>query len=663
MSSGHQKCDKTLDFENDTQARCFVKATTGSNARVSLSSDIAKHGICSLKWESFDTKNTSISYTLPFSITGSKFLRGGIKMWIYKKVSSLGRQMIVEFQDAGVELGAFSVQLGFRGWRAIWVAFSEFVKRSERKKRSISAVKFTLTHRDTIYVDLLQFEDRMSKQSRDKIVLPLTLTKKKNSETYHWSAQKPTDAALRGINSSMTSSLLHIESRLRNFYCDESKTTDMLNGSLLERWKSLNQSIDRANNKYDGLSFNLQKTVITGPPLFGRNSGYHDSRKFEHIMLKILFPLTVEFYLKSREKEMNTIISREASYLNSNNFALINQSIDRIIGTSKILKDKVFTHIQNLTRSSVKINYAEDALRFLNETRLKRICNLLDFVEDQGWADGSALGSLEREMNRAFAGYMNSLFLLKDTLHKNNKTRLQNLVKTSKWYNEFGEVYQQHFEYRGTNADRMITVMLFRLMIVLIMPTDTNAEKKARQQDMEALKRWIDNALLINTAFGGVLKPDYTGFHHKGIYGSAYVPQALHTAALVQYLLEGTVFELADAAKRNLKEGLKTLRIMAVEYSTPSSIGGRFPGYSKAVLIKILPAFAYISVSNPGTLKSAPVKGIAIMKVTEDAKIFLRLFNTSYHKVTKYMESGKIKQEKAYMNSLGSLEIMEKVRY
>ena len=87
-----------------------MKATTGSNARVSLSSDIAKHGICSLKWESFDTKNTSISYTLPFSITGSIFLRGGIKMWIYKKVSSLGRQMIVEFQDAGVELGAFSVQ-------------------------------------------------------------------------------------------------------------------------------------------------------------------------------------------------------------------------------------------------------------------------------------------------------------------------------------------------------------------------------------------------------------------------------------------------------------------------------------------------------------------------------------------------------------------------
>lgn len=154
------------------------------------------------------------------------------------------------------------------------------------------------------------------------------------------------------------------------------------------------------------------------------------------------------------------------------------------------------------------------------------------------------------------------------------------------------------FEFDGTNADGMITIMLFRLIIVLVMPTGSEEEIKARQRDMDAYKRWIDNALKINKAFGGVVKPDYTGFHHMAFYGSAYILHALHTASQLQYLLDGTDFALSVSSKGNLRESLKTLRVTAVKYSTPSSVGGRFPEYSKAVLVKILPAYAYISVSH-----------------------------------------------------------------
>lgn len=57
------------------------------------------------------------------------------------------------------------------------------------------------------------------------------------------------------------------------------------------------------------------------------------------------------------------------------------------------------------------------------------------------------------------------------------------------------------FEFDGTNADGMITIMLFRLIIVLVMPTGSEEEIKARQRDMDAYKRWIDNALKINKSF------------------------------------------------------------------------------------------------------------------------------------------------------------------
>ena len=79
-----------------------------------------------------------------------------------------------------------------------------------------------------------------------------------------------------------------------------------------------------------------------------------------------------------------------------------------------------------------------------------------------------------------------------------------------------------------------------------MMPTSTTAEKLAKIRDMKALIRWYDNALSLSEAFSGTLKPDYLGFHHSGFYASAYIPEALHNGALIQYLLSGTTFALGE---------------------------------------------------------------------------------------------------------------------
>ena len=124
----------------------------------------------------------------------------------------------------------------------------------------------------------------------------------------------------------------------------------------------------------------------------------------------------------------------------------------------------------------------------LNLHRLNKINNILDYIKQQGFADGSGLGSLDHEWNRNGAGFMHSLFLIKDSLK--NKSKLLDLIKTAKWFNEFGEIYQSpSFEIKGTTADRMITLMLFRLMTVLVMPSSTDDEIKAKIRDMEALVR------------------------------------------------------------------------------------------------------------------------------------------------------------------------------
>ena len=77
-----------------------------------------------------------------------------------------------------------------------------------------------------------------------------------------------------------------------------------------------------------------------------------------------------------------------------------------------------------------------------------------------GWSDGSGIGTLDHEMNNSGAGFMNAVFLLRKEITAAGK--IDDYVATMKWYNEFGEVYQEPFEYAGTTADRMRTVSVFR---------------------------------------------------------------------------------------------------------------------------------------------------------------------------------------------------------
>ena len=671
------RCDDILDFEDPRQQNCFVVATS-SRGKISLSTFKAKNGAKSLKLESHASGRSKFRYTRPSGsyIQGKDVLRGGIKMWIYKTTAVKGRVMKVRLIDSSKSkrVGRLNVDMGFKGWRGIWVSYDECKERidSLKKGAKITTVDFAFSHHDTIYIDLLEFVPNLAFQSRDKIVPPFTKFGSKydymdfSQQSYRWS-QKAPSATPTSIDPSKKLSIAHIESRLRNWYCDETTTTYDFTGTLKKRWNTLKKSIDKAQNEYDRLEFNPSRTVIIGPPLFclrctKGSTTYSPTdrpRKFSFIMTNVLQPLAIELHLKSRPDEITRTVTKETPKLN---LRRNKKALARICGKNTAMQNEFHNHLKSQSKpyTEAKVRLS---LQHINQARLQRIFNVLDYLEDQGWADGSALGSLYLETLRSSAGFIHSLFLLKDILHKNPayKTRLVNFINTAKWYHDFGEVYQSSFEYKGTTADNIITRMLSRLIIVLAMPTGTADEQKARQRDMEALKRWMENALTINTALGGVIKPDYTGFHHMTFYGSAYVPDALHSAAKVQYLLEGTDFKLSDQAKRNLLEGLKTLRITAVKYSTPSSVGGRFPDYSRAILASDFPAYAYISVSYPGPLPATPAKGIHISDLNSNARIFERLYQPSNTVVAKKLAGGRITPGKSYFNTLGSLQLMSKV--
>ncbi|XP_022801742.1 uncharacterized protein LOC111339361 [Stylophora pistillata] len=673
------QCDQLLDFEEMNQLNCFSAVGGGSR---SLSVDKAKSGQRSLKWEVGATAGSSVlTYTRPSSsiITGNKLRRGGVKLWLYKKDTSNGRILTVHLRDGTrrTSFGGFDVNLGFKGWRAVWVAYSECKSSSipTLSPFKLSKVTFSVSHKDTIYFDLIDFVDHMSFQTRDKIVPPINQPGYDKTEIntarqlYRWSQKQPTNLPI-AVDSSKTEGLNHIESRLRNFYCSEGKTSYDFTGFLMKRWKSLTKSIDKAHEQYDKLIFKTASDgakVISGPSLFcygckkgtTKYSATDQTRKFSFVMANIMLPLAQEYYLRSRQGEIDKTVEKELKKLSSSASTKVRISLKRIAGNHKPRQDEFLNYLNSKGKPYTKAKVRE-SLEYMNKVRLQRVINLLDYVADQGWTDGSAIGSIRGDLNQNGPGYMHTLFLLKNSLHENsaNKSRLLNLVSAAKWYNYFGEVYQRPYEYKGTNADRMITTMLFRLLTVLIMPTDTPDEQRARQRDMDALKLWMDNALAINKAFGGVIKPDFTGFHHMVFYASAYIPQALHTAAQLQYLLEGTDYALSHSSKKNLLETLKTLRVTAVKYSTPNSVGGRFPSFSRKILVNMLPAYAYVSVTRQCSRTQNPLPRVHIPDLNTDAEIFLRLYQPSDQTISKYLGSGRISQGKSYMNTMGSLDIM-----
>ena len=586
--------------------------------------------------------------------------RGGVKVWLYKDSASPGKQLKAEFKDTNDKIFClFNANLNFKGWRGIWVKFSECKpsRISVTSSSTINRVLFTLTGEVTIYIDILEFKNSLGKQTRDKIVPPINgrdLYDASNTwqRSYHWSQQPAPDLP----STADVTKNLHldvIKSRMMNWYLDETKTTtNFPAGSfLVHRWNTLLKSIQNAHKSYDD-DLVIENDKIEGPPLFCRDC--RDKDKFGDVITLILFPLALEYHIRSRTDEIDSTATDELANLNSAVATEKKSAYRAIAGRHHAMQDVFKTFLPKSSKPLTK-NQVKNAIKALNCNRLSKINHLLDYVKDQGFADGSGLGSLNHEMNRVGAGFSHSLLLISDSLNEaSNKSRLLDLIETAKWYNDFGEVYQSPaFEYKGTTANRMITILHFRVMIVLVMPKSTNEEKKARTRDMDAIVRWMNNN------FGGVINADYTGFHHKAIYGTAYVPQALQVAGLVKYLLHGTKFSLSETSVNNIRRGLEVIRLMAAKYSSPNSINGRFPNYSNKVLIKAaLGGYAYFSVANPPA--TAVQSGITVTDV-EKPEMFLRLYDENDAYTITILRDGRIRKSKYYLNSLGPLDLMKKV--
>ena len=265
----------------------------------------------------------------------------------------------------------------------------------------------------------------------------------------------------------------------------------------------------------------------------------------------------------------------------------IRREDDRILGIPLFAERSPYRpYFQNVF-SRVLLRLVLDYRLNDNAATKDQVLDIFDYLYDQGWADGSGIGSLHHQFLR-LAGYAHAVYLMQDDLRATG--RLARELATLKWHSLFGELYEQTRD-PGTNADFLRSVAMYRLLCILMM--DDSPEKVA---NMRRYVAWLDNALDIAPGWLDTIKPDFVGFHHRGIYANAYAPNAFHVASVLVYLLHDTPFAVADDKRDNLKQALLTFRAMTNTYDISTAIGGRFP-LSTTVATKLLPAYMYMAMS------------------------------------------------------------------
>ena len=342
-------------------------------------------------------------------------------------------------------------------------------------------------------------------------------------------------------------------------------------------------------------------------------------------MHKVLLPLALEYHLKSRSLEVTNTVCQWAKTYGASDYQFSEANVKTVVGEDNQMKQAFNQAYQSHTGSedppadcvgADRHSYSKikHAITQLNIKRKENILLLFRYLKDQGWSQGSAVGSTSHEMNRSGAGFAHALFLFHKELEVAGQ--LEAHLKALKYYSDFSESYQAVFEFQGTTADRMRTILLYRLMAVLVMPEEASSvtprpKSQAKIHDMENWRRWYNNIISINKGLAGVIKPDYTSFHHHTFYGVTYGPHALHKAALVHYLVNGTSFgnlsnSLHHEGRQNVKKAIEVYKVVSVKYSTPNSIAGRFPKYTNGIVGRIVPTFAYLAASAPMILVIYP---------------------------------------------------------
>lgn len=536
-----------------------------------ISTSTAKYKLGSRSMRVDWKKGAELSITSEELQKASKSKNGGITLWIYNETPATDS---LTFSFSGKDSQthcSISFSLNYKGWRCLWAKFREDMGMKDKAQLSNMNIRFP------------------EKENKGTIYID-NLEFNKNVS---W--QKMTDAQYK-INRT-DFALVHdlLGYRRTQPYAD----------SLIEAQENDIRMIEeRLTNWY--LGDKKQKT--------GKWSSQREREEKAFIQKGLKDASVIEVAYDSKKCPVGAPIYPMCAP-------------DKIEGET-VMK---FRYINEKMLIPLVLDYRKNK----SMESLKKALYVYDWYNDQGWADGSAMGTLCFEKLRS-SGYFHSFFLLKDQLTKEQYERELNAMN---WFTLFGSCYHLH-KHGGEVADNLRALALPKLIYALSIK-----DTKERAVALSAFKAYMDNAIAIAPGFYGTFKADFSGYHHRGPYNSAYYPHALYAASLVAYILHDTPYALSTESMNNLKQGLLTFRFFSAGLEIPAGTVGRFP-MNQQILETILPAYAYVAFAG-----KTPDKELiaAFKKIVADDRV---------NAVNDYI--GSVNSNLTYTASIGETQLMER---
>lgn len=206
-----------------------------------------------------------------------------------------------------------------------------------------------------------------------------------------------------------------------------------------------------------------------------------------------------------------------------------------------------------------------------------------------GFCEGSGLGTVHH-MGYQMREFYEASFLMRKTLAKEDL--IVPLNRAIRWFAGLGRIYRDAEEIRGESMDTLNTLSHGMLAGVLTMP-----DEKERVLALEAYGDWLDICLEPGSGLRGPFKADGSAFHHCNHY-PAYALGGFRGISPVLYFLSGGHFAVKEKAHEGLRKSLLMMRIYCNTYNWLLSMASRHPiGEGIHASISTLDPFWYLALA------------------------------------------------------------------
>jgi len=482
--------------------------STPSPSSIATSTAHYKHGKQSLQWTYSPNSELKLSQNINFKPFDPNAIDKSIPtfcVWVYNETPKDEKIKFQFLTDKQVNC-EFEFGINFKGWRAAWVAFERDMKGKPVTSMNNMKIIAPENNSGTLFFDhIMLCTNADSRWNTPDYQIPFVNAQTKN----HWlilyksSLNKPSEK-LQPITQKQIKGIQTINKRYSKDVIKKLKVNSKLLSKLRKAYSQY--GITRNNEQISGKVMWFCRFSEIYKPYTSKFKNYHNKNgKGFKAYTKLMFEL--------------------ASAYNQTDNAEYKKELEELF------------------------------------------FNMSDHLIDQGWAEGSANGTLHH-LGYSMRTYYAAYFLMRESLIRTQ--RAEQVQRAMEWYSGAKEVFAPIHE-KGMSIDAFNTSVMGRLASILMLE---DSPEKVRF--LNAYIKWIDNGLAYAPGVKDSFKVDGSVFHHANNY-PAYANGGYDGATKMVYFFSRTPFHVSEEGHRILKESLLKTRLFCNKETWPTSMSGRHP--------------------------------------------------------------------------------------